>query len=176
MAWELNITRHFSGRSSEFCDQYAGQYVLYTQRENNQSMRSLFTIRDVEGVPKFQMVNPYYRSHKQVSAFEYTGYAVGAEQFIYFVGEQTHNEYELIYLAFYAPRGADADLLRGIMSGVGVRKEVDYVASVPAVLVRTQQQICNWRDAIGSTLGLVQTSELREDIQRHLVEQSLVVR
>jgi hypothetical protein len=77
------------------------------------------------------LTNPHKDSSESLSAFEYEGYAYPVREYIYFVLEQKNADYEILSVVLHEARAPTVNVLKGMISGIGVEKEVSYIAARP---------------------------------------------
>ena len=156
---------------------YEGQYVIYNQKDTDGYVNA--SLLDIEKVTKegvtFRLVNPYIGEHGIPSCFLYRGYMLFVSEFLYFVGEQEDRNYEILTMIFHGTPLARAQILQGLWSGIGVKDDRRYVASVPAVALRRQNRIEDWQAAINIDLGHIKEETVPAVARKRLTTSTVVV-
>ncbi len=156
---------------------YEGQYNIYTNKSTEgEVVASLLEMQKVTkfGI-QFSMVNPYREEGFSYQVFRYRGYAVPIDQFIYFFGEQEGNKYEVLTMIFQMSAAPKSVLLRGMWSGIGVTEGRKFIAAVPALAMRRQRRIDDWKTALGSDIGILPVDKVPALIQKNLRQERVVV-
>ena len=156
---------------------YSGQYIVYTNRPEKGIVGAslLDILRVTKNGIEFTMINPY-REGSEHTAFEYKGYMMPIDEFLYFIGEQKENSYEILTMIFHLSGAPTSGLLLGLWSGIGVRDGMKSIASVPAVAVRRKKRIEDWRSVLNVDLGSIKAKTLPEMVQRRLNADVISVR
>jgi transcriptional regulator with XRE-family HTH domain len=158
-------------------EKYRGQYLLYYLHEPDTVIGSLLEIDRLttDGL-HVTLINPHRDSSGNTSsAYEYAGYAYPVREYLYFLLEQKTNDYEILSIILHEARTPSVNLLKGMISGIGVVDEVSYIASRPLVALKRQRPIGNWRDAAGKELGYRPRASIPEAAQRQLSDEKVTV-
>jgi transcriptional regulator with XRE-family HTH domain len=162
---------------------YGGQYTVYYGRTEpsadttKQIVTSLLTIEQstTEGIV-FHFVNPYQEQNGEWSAFEYSGLMYPVSEFLYFIGEQSKNEYEILSMIMQTSPTPKVTTLRGIITGIGVQKDRSFIAARPLVALRRQKPIADWRSVLNKELGYLPEGRIPELVRRELSNEQITIR
>lgn len=176
-AKKLHVLDDFIRITSKESAKYRGQYNLYySGTDPDICIASLVTIgKKFNNGLEFEMINPYEFADGSYGAFEYKGIMYISEFAIYVIAEQTKKDYELLNLIFYTSPLSEVKVLKGIISGIGVKHEQRFVAANSAVLLKRASPIRSWKEKLGSELGYVRRESLPELIRRNLDSQKIIV-
>ena len=156
---------------------YSGQYVVYTNKsKDGRVIASLLELTRVtkHGI-EFHMINPYLEVPGKYESYNYKGYMMPVENFLYFVGEQEKNEYEILTMIFETSGAPKVGILRGLWTGIGVKGGVKAIASVPAIAVKRSNIIENWRNVTDKNVGYLKVANLPHMIQEKLRDEIIRV-
>lgn len=158
-------------------EKYRGQYLIYYKHVvDGIVIASLLTIDRLTNDGLYAtLTNPHKDSSGSTTAFEYAGYAYPVREYIYFLLEQKNANYEILSVILHEARTPTINVLRGLLSGIGVDKEVSYIAARPLVALRLQRRIDDWRAAVGKELGYLPLSGIRQIARQHLSDEKITV-
>ncbi|MGY3451928.1 helix-turn-helix domain-containing protein [Bradyrhizobium sp. USDA 4353] len=168
--------RENNGRWQTSFEKYRGQYVLYYMHNADTVIGSLLEIDRLttDGL-HVTLINPHRDSSGNISAYEYHGYFYPVREYMYFLLEQKTNDYEILSIVLHEARTPSVNVLKGMISGIGVVDEVSYIAARPLVALKRQRRIENWRDAIGKELGYGSPAGIPEAARRLLSNEKVTV-
>jgi hypothetical protein len=174
----FRTTKQSIQRCEEIVTRYGGQYLIYyPQTDDGSVIASLLSIGRAtkEGI-EVGLINPHRDSIGKVTAYEYTGYMYPVREFFYFYFEQRSADYEILSLIIHESRTPPVNVLKGIISGVGVLDELSFIAARPIVAVRRQRNIDNWQAALGTELGYIPAGKVPEIARKQLSTEKITVR
>lgn len=157
---------------------YQGQYIIYTSTKDTYVIASILElIRVTKNGIEFKMINPYLGLDKEYSAFYYRGYMLPIDDFLYFFGEQESKEYEVLTMIFNTSPLDKAQILEGIWTGIGVKKDRKFIASVPAIAVRQKRNHSFALKNLVNTniIGHIEINSLPEMIKRMLCNNVIAI-
>jgi hypothetical protein len=151
-------------------NKYRGQYVVYYRHvEEGIVIASLLVLDRLTGDGLHAtLTNPHKDSSGSISAYEYEGYAYPVREYIYFLLEQKNADYEVLSIILREARTPTVTVLRGMITGIGVDKEVSYIAARPLVAQKRQRAIDNWRAVVGKELGYLREDSVQGVARKHL--------
>jgi transcriptional regulator with XRE-family HTH domain len=157
-------------------EKYRGQYLLYYLHEPETVIGSLLEIdRLTTDGMHVTLINPHKDSSGDISAYEYGGYVYPVREYMYFLLEQKTNDYEILSIVLHEARTPSVNVLKGMISGIGVVNEVSYIAARPLVALKRQRAIDSWRDAVGRELGYRPQASIPEAARRQLSNEKVTV-
>jgi hypothetical protein len=165
-------------RFEDVAHRYEGQYlVYYPQSRDGSVIASLLSIgkSTKEGIA-VRLINPHRDSSGTVTAYEYAGYMYPIREFLYFYFEQKPADYEILSIILHESRAPQVNVLRGMISGVGVLDDLSFIAARPIVVQRRRRNIENWESALGNELGYIPSGRVPEIARKHLSEERITVR
>lgn len=163
----FRTTKQFADTWAETSEKYKGQYIMYNGRNSEgTTIASLVSLGKPtkEGI-EFSLTNPY-RDSGNYTAYEYSGLIFPVGDFLYGFAEQKLNRYELLSVILYASRTPEFSILRGLISGIGVKEGASVVSSSAVILVRQRRPIRDWRAELDRRLGYIPTTSLPVIVQR----------
>jgi transcriptional regulator with XRE-family HTH domain len=168
--------RENTGRWQSTFEKYRGQYVLYYLHNLDTVIGSLLELDRVtpDGLHA-TLINPHKDSSGNNSAYEYAGYVYPVREYLYFLFEQKTNDYEILSIVLHEARTPSVNVLKGMISGIGVVNEVSYIAARPLVALRRQRRIDSWTDAVGKELGYRPRASIPEAARDGLSEEKVTV-
>ena len=172
-------------RQREIFDVYRGQYAVYYRgkkivKEERRVVGSLLDIdRRTEDTIQFRFINPYLLANGEWSAYEYSGFLFPVGETLYLLGEQKSQQYEILSMLIQMSPAPKVNILRGLMTGVGVEKvggvDRGHIAARSIVVSRRRRPLENWRSALMTELGYFPESKLSEVVQRELSDDKIDV-
>jgi transcriptional regulator with XRE-family HTH domain len=174
----FRTTKQNIPRCEEISARYKGDYLIYyPQTEDGTVIASLLSIGRAtkEGI-EVSLINPHRDSEGAVTAYEYVGYMYPVREFFYFYFEQKIADYEILSLVIHESRTPQVNVLKGIISGVGVLEELSLIAARPIIVLRRRQELKNWQAALGTELGYIEAGRVPEIARRQLSTERITVR
>ncbi|WP_061850526.1 helix-turn-helix transcriptional regulator [Bradyrhizobium sp. DOA1] len=157
-------------------DKYRGQYVLYYVHDPELVIGSLLTLDRITGDGLHaKFINPHRDAGGHISAYEYEGYGYPVREYIYFLLEQKNANYEILSIILRDSATPTVHLMKGMVSGIGVRNETSFIAARPLVAIKRNRAIDDWRSALGNDLGYLPRTRIPEGAQRQLSSEGVTV-
>lgn len=159
-------------------NRYKGQYILYYGggEKSEYCISSLVTIgKSYHNGLEFKMINPYRFTDGQYGHFAYDGVMYLSDVGVFMIAEQVENDYEILSMIFHSSPLSDVRILRGVVSGIGIRGERRYVASNAAVLLKRTALIHDWQKSLGRELAYLPIAKLPEIVRQYLKHERIVI-
>lgn len=174
----FRTTKQNMQRYEQVVARYGGQYLIYyPQTDDGSVIASLLTIgRETKEGIEVSLINPHRDLSGKVTAYEYAGYMYPVEEFFYLYLEQKPADYEILSMIFHQSRTPQVNILKGIISGVGVLDELSFIAARPIIALRRQQNIDDWQTALGTELGYIPAGKVPEIARKQLSPEKITVR
>jgi transcriptional regulator with XRE-family HTH domain len=176
MIHSLRTVQENLSHCKEVFEKYGGQWQVYTNCSTDGIVicSLLSILRATKNGIEFEMINPYLED-ESYDAYTYKGYLIPIQDYLYFIGEQKENSYEVLTMLFHTSGAPKPTLVTGLWTGVGVKDGVKCIASVSAVAQKRKQPIEDWREHLGLDLGYVQANKLSKLVQTKLSSEVLKV-
>ena len=174
----FRTTKQSIQRCEEVVARYKGQYLIYyPQTDDGSVIASLLSVGRAtkEGI-EVDLINPHRDLNGKVTAYQYAGYMYPVREFFYFYFEQNSADYEILALIIHESRTPQVNVLKGMISGVGVLDEASFIAARPIVALRRQRKMDNWQTALGTELGYIPAGKVPEIARKQLSTEKITVR
>ena len=169
-------------RLQSIYESYRGQYGVYYARASGKEGERLVvaSLLDIHRLTReaieFRFINPYKLPTGEWSIYDYSGFLFPVGETLYLLAEQKDNDYEVLSILIQTSHGPQVSLLKGLMSGVGVKIEEGgierhWIAARPVVLAKRRTRLESWRPAISRELGFLQETKLPEFVRRQLSDE-----
>jgi transcriptional regulator with XRE-family HTH domain len=165
-------------RLQSIYESYRGQYGVYYSRASGKDDERLVvaSLLDVHRLTReaieFRFINPHKLPTGEWSIYDYSGFLFPIGETLFLLAEQKDNDYEVLTILIQMSHGPQVRLLKGLMSGVGVKTEEGaerhWIAARPVVLHKRRTRIESWRSSISQELGFLQETKLPEFVRRQL--------
>jgi hypothetical protein len=164
-------------RWEEISARYAGQYnVHYGLDSKEEILVSLLTIErpTKEGI-EVAFINPYREPGGEISVYEYAGFMYPVRDYLYFVCEEKSADYDILSIIIHDAHTPRVSMLKGLISGIGVRDGISSIAARPILVLRRSRPIEDWKAALGREIGYFPNDKVPEAIRRQLNNERVTV-
>jgi hypothetical protein len=79
-------------------------------------------------------------------------------------------------LIVHESRTPQINVLKGLISGVGVLKEMSLIAARPIVGLRRHRELADWKAALGTELGYIPPGKVPQLALKELTGEKITVR